>query len=213
MTSEIRKHLLGLPFVSVSAEGGLDFWAFPYRQPDPIGAHPHRHRADGNAGRSCCGRLLHTMREFQAPHLLFYVLEEWTGTLDHAQRGFLAELTDALVAAPFAESCSFQIAAAYHVGELQARLGPIAETGDYSEDQARGRYMAGKFCVSLRRDESKAATLAQEMFEAYVGWPEAARIGFAQIVAEVASSCARDATLYQEATWPLHRDQSVTLRV
>lgn len=193
----LRKQIAGLPFVDTAPGGSLCMWSCPTTG---------ERVSDLRAGRAYCGLLLHVMRDFDAPHLLFHVLDCWKDPIGPVQEGLIHELLHAVCSAASSASIPMQVASC----QVGSRLGvnPRAPDLDFSEVEAWGRHTGAKFCAFVRAKRIPSAEDIVAYFTNLQTWPDAARIGFAHVLAEAAISSDRRSTLYQEATWPIHREQT-----
>ena len=214
----LRTAIIRLPFASENPDGTLNFWDVT-----PSG----NKKTDTETGRRFLAWLLHVVREYEAPHLLFHVGIAWntrTDGSDHDIRaGWTFELTDALLAAapncPQMASVACKDYVSDDLRESMLRLPFVTERADgslncfdvnfqeeYSAAQARGRFYAAltaKF-IQDTRHPSFLAVLA-------LGVPEqhrdsAIRVGFLCDLMEIAVSGHWTATPQQAQVYPFYKE-------
>lgn len=217
----LRTALLSLPFTSEKHNKTLDLWDVT-----PTG----RHAPDIHTGRGYCARLLHVMRDQDAPHLLFHVLQAWARkkTPSAVQTGFSMEMADAIRSAPdrhphlqvvsnldyTAPTIRESLLKLPFVTELAdgtLNMFYVAPAGDREKAQARGRHYGALMCKFLR-DTNHPSFFNHENLSSTTDYHEAeaepVRIGLASVIAEIAMSGRGDATAHQKAARVFHEENA-----
>lgn len=214
--SKLRAVLAQLPFVSQKADGSLDLWDVT-----PTGDT----QKDLMMGRQYFAWLLHVMREFDAPYLLFHVGTAWHSKRDlthDVKAGWTYELSDALAAADPNCPQLMMANADYSKGDIRdamLQLPFVSERpdgtlncfdvnwdGSLEELQARGRHYAALTAKFLRdtRHPSFLGFLALSV-PAEHGCSDL-RVGFLNDLVQIAVTALPTSTVNQRSTLPLFQE-------
>lgn len=215
----LKRTLSLLPFTSARGNGSLNLWDVPATgQP----------AADHDLGRHYAAWWLHTIREYDAPGLLFHAsmdrIRDAGGPLmDDLNAGACAEWHDALAAAdqhhPHLVSTTHLRFNDLSLREATLRLPFVSAQEDgslnlwdvrlpegFSEQQDRGRYYAAVLTRFIM--ETQHPNVLRHVIEAmpsdFLGSDSHA--AFLSVIAELATSGPADATVHQRAVCPLYRE-------